>query len=159
MSDDDNVRTRERFVAEWVALHATAEQRDRHALRMLPLKEVLEAVADVTFAAAGDKPRYLRDTVAQLQMHLRRPPPCANTVVNSGDFLVATAYAEHATEAQSAFVRELQTLFPAASVRLLFQRMSWKQDPPAPALNAFFALVTQQVGPFLLRREYAAPET
>lgn len=150
---------RERFVADWVASHGTSEQRDRYAQGMLPLKEVLEALGDVTFAAAGDRPRYVRDTVAQLQTHLRCLPQYANAVVSRGDFLVTTAYAEHATEAQSGFVRELQTLFPDATIKLLFQRMSWKQDPSAPALNAFFALVTQQVGPFLLRREYVAPDS
>jgi hypothetical protein len=148
---------RERFVAEWVSTHATADQRDRYAQGMLPLKEVLEALGDVKFAAAGDRPRYMRDTVAQLQTHLRRLSQYTNAVVTRSDFVVTTAYAEHATEAQSAFVQELQTFFPTATVRLLFQRMSWKQDPRAPALNAFFALVTQQVGPFLLRREYVAP--
>lgn len=150
---------RERFVAEWVSTHVTAGQRDRYAQGMLPLKEVLEAVADVTFAGAADKPRYVRDGVTQFQMHLRRLPQYAEALVTRDDFIVTTAYAEHASEAQSAFVQELQTFFPTATVRLLFQRMSWKQDPRAPALNAFFVLVTQQVGPFLLRREYSVPET
>lgn len=148
---------RERFIAEWVAAHGSPDQRDRYAAGMLSLKEVLEAVADVTFAAAGAKPRYVRDTVAQLQAHLRRLPQYANAVVTKDDFLVTTAYAEDATETQSAFVREFQTLFPTANVRLLFQRMSWKPDSGAPALDAFFLLVTQQVGPFVLRREFVAP--
>lgn len=150
---------RERFVAEWVSTHATAEQRDRYAQGMLPLKEVLETLGDVTFAAAADKPRYVRDGVMQFQMHLRRLPQYADAVVTRGDFLVTTAYAEHATEAQSALVQEFQTLFPTAVVRLLFQRMSWKKDPRAAVLNAFFVLVTQKIGPFLLRREYSAPDT
>src|SRR5262245_18206470 len=43
---------RDRFIAEWVAQHGTEDQRDRYARGMLPLKEVLDSVADIVFAAA-----------------------------------------------------------------------------------------------------------
>jgi hypothetical protein len=33
-------------IAEWVATHGTADQQDRHAAGMLPMKEALEGLAD-----------------------------------------------------------------------------------------------------------------
>ena len=47
---------------------------------------------------------------------------------------------------------------PDASVILRMHRLAWKQDPSAPALGLYGALVTCKVGPFTVRREYLAPD-
>src|SRR5882762_5877156 len=55
-------RERLRFISEWVATRGTADQQARHAANMLPLKEVLEALADEAFAVV-DRPYYTYDGV------------------------------------------------------------------------------------------------
>jgi hypothetical protein len=35
--------------------------------------------------------------------------------------------------------------------------LAWKSDPQAPTVTVYGVLVTCKVGPFTLRREYAAP--
>ena len=148
---------RDRFVADWVAQHGTADQRERYTQGMLPLKEVLNCVADLAFAAAKEKPLYVRDGVNQLQCHLRQFAQYANAVVAKEDLIIDSANAENASEPQWALVRELQALLPEANITLRLQCLSWRHDLRAPARTIFFVLVTQQVGPFSVRREYAAP--
>jgi hypothetical protein len=124
---------------------------------MLPLKEVLNGVADLAFAAAKEKPLYVRDGVNQLQWHLRQFAQYANAVVAKEDLIIDSVNAENASEPQWALVRELQALLPDATLALRRQRLSWSRDLKAPALTTFFVLATQQVGPFSIRREFVAP--
>ncbi len=150
---------RDRFVVEWVAQHATSEQRDRYDRGVLPVSEVVNCVADATFAVAGDKPVYVRNGVDQFQAHIRRFPQYATTVVTKDGLVIDSANAESASESQWALVRELQALLPDAKMTLRRQRLSWRLDPNAPAFTVFFVLVTQQIGPFLVRREFLAPNS
>jgi len=124
---------------------------------MLALKEILNCLADFAFAAAKDKPLYVRDGVGQLQNYIRQFPQCASAVVTRDDLIIDSANAENASEPQWVFVRELRELLPDAIVTLRLQRLSWKRDPKAPVLRMFFVLVSQQVGPFTVRREYLTP--
>jgi hypothetical protein len=149
---------RDRFVADWLQQRGTSDQRDRHARGMLSLKELLESVADSAFAAVAATPRYARDGVTQLQEHLRQLSQYANAVVTKADLIIDGTHAEHASESQWSFVRELQQLLPEATITLRMQRLSWSRDPKAPALTLFFVLATQQVGPFVVRREFRAPD-
>ena len=57
-------------------------------------------------------------------------------------------------EAQ-AVVQEIKTAVPDATVTLRQHRLSWRRDVRAPVLTVFGALVTERVGPFVLRREYS----
>jgi hypothetical protein len=148
---------RDRFVADWVAQHGTPDQRQRFAQGMLSLKEILNGVADLAFAAARERPLYVRDGVGQLQRHFRQFAQYANVVVTKEDLIIDSANAENASESQWAFVRELQRLLPDASVTLRLQRFSWRREPKSSTLTVFFALLTQRVGPFVVRREFAAP--
>ena len=52
----------------------------------------------------------------------------------------------------------LKSTLPDADVTLREHRLSWRRDPTQPSLTVFGALVTRQVGPFTLRREFAVPE-
>jgi hypothetical protein len=50
-------------------------------------------------------------------------------------------------------------VFPDATVVLREHRISWKADVNAPSLTMYGVIVTRKVGPFDLRREYAAPDS
>jgi hypothetical protein len=148
----------ERLIAEWVATRGTPDQQDRHAAGMLPIKDVLEGLADDAFAAAGERPRYVRDGISRLESYLRQFPQFAKVVVTKAEFLVTSANAEHANDAQWALKQELETLLPDATFTLRLHRLAWTKDPKAPTLTQFGVLVTRTVGPFTLRREYLAPD-
>jgi hypothetical protein len=148
---------RKRLIAQWVASHATPDQRQRFAAGMLPIGEVLEGMADQEFAAAGDRPRYIRDGVERLQAHLRQFPHYADIVVAIGELRVTTAHAEEATEPQWALMQHLLALFPDATVLLQRHHLTWTGDDGAPSLTLWGVLVARRVGPFNIRREYLAP--
>ena len=150
---DDRVR----LIAEWVATRGTREQRERHAAGLLPIREVLEALADEHFAAARDRPRYIHDGVERLQAFLHRFPPYAQVVITPHDLHVTTEHADDATDAQWALMEELRALFPDAEVMLQRHRLAWAGDVSAPALTVWGVLVKRRTGPFLLLREYLAP--
>ena len=117
----------------------------------------MNAISDQAFATAAHVPLYTRDGAERLQTHLRRSPQYADTTVTPADLAVAGSNAAKATAAQWALVQQLQSMFPDATVTLRVHRLTWKRDPQAPALPLFGVLVTRKVGPFSLRREYAAP--
>ena len=73
--------------------------------------------------------------------------------------LVTGAEAVKATAAQWALVQELHALVPYATVNLRVHTLAWKTDRQAPTLTLFGVVVTLRVGPFTLRREYAAPDS
>ena len=56
-------------------------------------------------------------------------------------------------------MQELQRVFPDANVVLREHRISWKDDLNAPSLTMYGVIVTRKIGPFDLRREYAAPDS
>jgi hypothetical protein len=148
---------RVRLIAEWVATRGTRDQRDRHAAGVLPIREVLDGLADEHFAAAGDRRRYVHDGLERLQALLRRFPPYAHVVMTPRDLQVTTEHAEDATEAQWALMQDLRALFPDAEVMLQRHRLAWAGDAKAPALTVWGVLVKRRRGPFVLLREYLAP--
>jgi hypothetical protein len=149
---------KKRFIAEWVAGHGTVEQQDRQAAGVLPIDEALEAIADEAFAVVQDRPQYTRDGVARLQASLRQDPRYVDAVVTTGTLSVISTNAVKATAAQWAFVKDVQSLVPNATVTLRVHRLSWKHDAHAPGITVFGVLVTLHRAPFTLRREYEAPE-
>ena len=146
-------------IAEWIAAHGTPEQQTRHAAGMLPLEEAIEGMTDELFAVVGDRPLYARDGAARLQAHLRQFPQYADAVVTELDLIVTGTEAVKATAAQWALVQELHSLVPDAAVNLRVHTLAWKPDRQAPTLTLFGVVVTCKIGPFTLRREYAAPDT
>ena len=144
-----------RYVADWVAQHGTPELRARHAAGVLPMEDAIEAIADQAFAAVGDLPIYKHDGAERLQAHLRQFPEYADVVVSPRDLVVTSAPALNATSEQWAIVRALQTAMPQATVTLRSHRLSWKRQQQAPSLTLTAVLVTQEMGPFTLRREFA----
>lgn len=146
-------------IALWITDHGTPEQQTRHAAGMLPIEEAVEGMTNEAFAVAGDRPIYTRDGAARLQAHLRQYPQYADASVTELDLIVTGTEAVKATAAQWALVQELHSLVPDATVNLRMHTLAWKTDRQAPTLTLFGVVVTQRVGPFTFRREYAAPDT
>lgn len=149
---------KKRVIAEWVGTRATDEQRSRHAAGVLPVDEVIEALTEETFSVLKDQPRYELDGAARLQAHLRASTGRADLVVGPADLQIVGSHASSATAGQWAVVRQLQAALPDANITLREHRLSWRRDPTMPGLTVFGALLTQQMGPFILRREFAVPE-
>ena len=146
-----------RYIADWVAQHGSPELRARHAAGVLPMKDAIEAIADQAFAAVGDLPVYKHDGAERLQAHLRQFPEFADVVVSPRDLVVTSSTAINATSEQWATVSALQAAMPEATITLRSHRLSWNRQQRAPSLTLTAVLVTQESGPFTLRREVAMP--
>jgi hypothetical protein len=123
------------------------------------MEEALDAMADQAFAAGNAFERYACDGAARLQEQLRQLPQYENVVVTPNHITIFNTDAVGATAAQWALMEQLRQVFPNATVTLREHRVSWKGHAEAPTLTKHGVLVTCKVGPFDLRREYAAPET
>jgi len=150
---------KKQVVADWVAQYGTAQQQARHAAGLLPIEEVIEAMTDQAFDAGNRFERYAFDGAARLQQRLRELPQYATAVVTPVNVAIFNTDAVKATDAQWALVQELQQVFADATVVLREHRISWKADVEAPSLTMYGVIVTRKVGPFDLRREYAAPDS
>jgi hypothetical protein len=148
---------KKRFLAEWIPLHGTEDQKARQTAGVLPMEEAVEALTERTFVELGPRPLYIHDGAERLQSFLRQLPSYADAVVNQTDLAVGSMNAVKATRDQWRLVQELQAAKPDATVTLRIHRLSWKRDPAAPSLTMFGVLVTCKVGPFTVRREYLAP--
>jgi hypothetical protein len=149
---------KKRVIAEWIAQYGTPQQQTRQMTGVLPMEEAIEAMADQAFAAADSYERYTFDGAARLQERLRVLPRYADVVVTPSDLTIFGTDAVKATEAQWALVQQLKSVFPDATVALREHRVAWKGDHHAPTLAAYGVIVTRTVGPFTVRREYAAPD-
>lgn len=143
--------------AEWVANHGTTDQRARAAAGVLALDEVIAAMTDDAFQLAADTPVYERDGAARLQTHLRANTGDRDLTVAAPDLQVASADSASATADQWNLVTGLQTIFPDAAIKLREHRLSSRRHPNTEPLTVFGILVTRRIGPFSLRREFAAP--
>jgi hypothetical protein len=143
-------------IAEWVAAYGTPDQKERQAAGVLPMDEAIEAITDQTFAALGSRPRYVQDGVDRLQEHLRRVPEFGNMPVSRSDLVVTSTNVDRMTAAQWALVNDVRALVPDATVTLRAHKIGWKRDPRIAVGPVFGVLVTSRVGPFTVRREYAA---
>jgi hypothetical protein len=147
---------KKRIVAAFIAEHGTPDQRSRLDAGVLPMREAVEAIADRTFAAIGDRPQYVRDGAEALQAHLRKIPEFADVVVMPRDVLVTSSDVEQMTAGQWALVNEYRSLLPDATVTMRAHKIAWRRDARQALPPVFGVLVTQRVEPFTLRREYAA---
>ena len=148
---------KKRVIAEWIAAHGTAEQQARHAAGMLPMAEAIEGIMDQAFAVLADRPRYEHDGVQRLQAHLRQHREYADAFVTGDELVVTSMNAPQMTAAQWATVQEVRQLLPDATVTLRVHTLAWKRDQGIALPAIFGVLVTQRIGPFTVRREYAAP--
>jgi hypothetical protein len=147
-----------RFITAWVAEHGTADQRARHAAGVLPAAEVIEAIADEAFAALSDRPPYVGIDHLRLQAHVRGYPAHRHAVVLPTDLTVTVTNAASVTAGQWKVTELVQGIVPDAEIVVRSHMVSWKKDPNVPGLAAFGVRVTRKIGPFILKREYAAPD-
>ena len=129
----------------------------RQAAGVLPLGEIVQAIADQAFAPLNDRPIYQRDGARQLQEHLRQFPSYSEATVDGEDLSVFSSNAQTATVDQWNAVQELRAALPDADVKLRAHRLSLKHNSEAPSCTLFGVRVTRRVGPFTLQREYATP--
>jgi hypothetical protein len=148
---------RRQAAAEWVATHATEEQRARHVAGLLPIDEVVDALTDAAFHALSDRPRYASDGLTHVQAHVRQWTGDPTLVIAPADFFDVGGLAHAATPPQWAALQAFQTLVPEAQVRLHAREYAWTRNPRAPRLTHVTVIVTQVVGPFTLHREYLLP--
>jgi hypothetical protein len=145
---------KKRFIADWIAAHGSPDQRARQAAGMLPMDEVIEAITDDVFTPLAEWPRYKRGGAAQYQAFLRPLPEYADVVLTGRDLLITSADAVKASSTQWARMQEAQTRLPDGRVTLRVHRLAHARDHDAPTLTLNGLLLTQKLGPFILRREY-----
>lgn len=146
-----------RVVTEWLAAHGSEDQRGRHAAGLLPIEEVIDALADDAFASVGDVPRYPMDGAARLQAHVRALTGNSALMLTPADLKVDGSDATDATAAEWAVMQQLKARLPDADVKLREHRLSWRRDPSLQGLSIYGVLATRRVGPFIVRREFAVP--
>jgi hypothetical protein len=165
---DQNLKTRaeqlaqheekKRFAATWIAEHGTPDQRVRQAAGVLPIEEATEAMTDHAFAALADIPRYVADGPAQIQDAVKRLALASEPHVSTADVIVTSNNAETMTASQWAAVGRIRERVPDATVVLRVHNVSWKKDRTITAGPFFGVRVTQCVGPFTVRREFAVED-
>jgi hypothetical protein len=146
------------FIADWMATTGTPEQQARQAAGMLPMAEAIEAIGDEAFAPFREWPLYVRDGAATLQARLRQYPPYHRAVVTPLDLAVTDEDAAEATADQWARAQEARAILADATVTLRTHRLTWRRHPEAPTLTLHGLLVVRNVGPLVLRREFAVPQ-
>lgn len=149
---------KKRFIAEWVAVNGTDEQKMRQAAGVLPMAEAIEGITDREFAIDGRLPLYSRDGAERLQTFLRESCGLVETVVGPFDVRVRSSHAVKATAEQWAVVQDIQRRVPDANVVLREHVLSSKQHESV-SLTVFGVLVTKKHGPFVLRREYVVVDS
>jgi hypothetical protein len=165
---DHNLKTRaeqlaqheekKRFAATWIAEHGTPDQRARQAAGVLPMEEAIEAMTDHAFAALADIARYVADGPARIQDAAKRLAPGSEPLVSTADVIVTSNNAETMTAAQWAVVGRIRERVPGATVVLRVHNVSWKKGRTITAGPFFGVRVTQCVGPFTVRREFAVED-
>jgi hypothetical protein len=157
------IKTRPDLPAPSYVLHTSCDRVERTmsatVVGVLPMEEAIEAITDEAFRALADRRRYYHDGVERLQQHLREVRQHSDVVVTREDLVVTSADAREMTAAQWAMVQEIRALLPEAIVTLRIHKLAWKRDAQAPLLTVFGILVTSTMGPFTVRREYAAAST
>jgi len=149
---------KKRFISAWVAAHGTRDQQARHTAGVLPAEEVIEAIAEDALSALRDRPRYVGIDHVRLQAHVRGYPPHRHAVVSATDVAVTVTNAASVTAAQWRGVELIKEILPDAEIVVRSHVIGWKKDSTVPPLFAFGVRVARKIGPFILKREYAAPD-
>ena len=150
---------RQQVIADWVARRGTPDQRARHAAGVLPVKEVVDGLADETFAVVGDRLQYVHDGPERMQRLLRTMPAYAGVVVHKDDLLITTAIADFLTEAHWALKQALERALPDAKMFMRVHRIALKNHPEAGTITQLGVLVVKEVGPFKVKREYVVVDS
>ena len=143
------------FAATWIGENGTPDQRVRQTAGVLPIEEAIEAMTDHAFAALSGRPRYVADGPTRIQHAVTHVTSRSDTVVSSADVIITNTDAEKMTASQWAAVNQVRSAVPEASVVLRIHNVSWKHDRTIAVGPFLGILVTQRLGPFTLRREFA----
>ena len=147
-----------RFIAEWIAANGKPDQQQRHAAGLLPLREVMEAMAEEAFAPLREWPRYERNGPALMQAHVRRYPRYEDVLITARELAVEDADAVQASASQWTRAQEARVILPDAIVTLRTHRLTWRGHADVPALTLYGLLVARTMGPFVVRREFTVPQ-
>jgi len=147
------------MMREWIAVHGTADQRERLAAGVLPFQEFQDALTDLTFQPLSHLTPYRLDGAVRLQEQLRQLSRHADAVVAPNELSVVTRLLPTATARQWALATEIRNAIPGAQVQLRERSLAWTRDAHAPKLRIVSALVTVRVGVLLLRREFHVPDS
>jgi len=150
---------RQQMMREWIAVQGSHDQRERLAAGVLPFKEFVHALADVTFRPLAHLTPYQTDGATRLQEQIRQLPGHADAIVTPTDVSVVTRLLPTASAIQWSLVNEIRSIMPDAQVQLRERSLAWTRDPHAPKVRLVSALVTIRVGLVLLRREFQVPES
>jgi hypothetical protein len=149
---------RKQAVTAWIAEHGTEDHKARQKAGLLSAKEVVEAMADEVFRPLAARRRYLHDGATLMQAHVRHWTGQAPEPVGTKDFVVSGHPARSATRREWEILQEIQAAIPHATVNLHIRELIWRRDPGVPRLTRVTIVVTQRIGPVMLRREYLIPD-
>jgi hypothetical protein len=145
---------KKQFIAEWISINGTEEEKARHASGVLPMAEAITRISDQVFAAVDTRPVYVHDGAQRLQKFIRQCTGSADVVVTPADVVARSAHAIMASAEEWAAIREIQERLPDANVVLRHHLLLSRRHQGVPSLVIIGALVTLKHGPFVLRREY-----
>ena len=146
------------FIAAWIAAKGSHDQRERHAVGLLPVTEAVDAIADEAFAPLRDWPRYKRNGAAVLQAHVRHHPQYKDAIITDRDLTVIDGNASEATAPQWQAVQRAKALLSEATVTLRAHRLTWQTDVNAPTVTVYGLLLIVRCGPVTVRREFIVPD-
>ena len=145
---------KKQFIAEWISINGTEEEKARHASGVLPMAEAIARISDQVFAAVDTRPVYVHDGAQRLQKFIRQCTGSADVVVTPADVVARSAHAIMASAEEWAAIREIQERLPEANVVLRHHLLLSRRHQGVPSIVIIGALVTVKHGPFVLRREY-----
>ncbi len=150
---------RQQMMHEWIGIHGSHDQRERLSAGVLPFKEFVDALAEVTFRPLSHLTPYQTNGAARMQEQLRQLPGHFDVVITPTDLTVVTRLLPTASAIQWSLVNEIRGVLPGAQVQLRERSLAWNHDPDAPKVRLVSVLVTARVGPVLLRREFQVPDS
>jgi hypothetical protein len=89
---------------------------------------------------------------------MRQKPQSHDAAVTPLDLAVTDEDAAEATADQWARAQEARAILADATMTLRTHRLTWRRHPEAPTLTLHGLLVVRNVGPLVLRREFAVPQ-
>ena len=89
---------------------------------------------------------------------MRQYPQYHRAVVTPLDLAITDEDAVEATADQWARAQEARAMLANATVTLRTHRLTWRPHPEAPTLTLHGLLVVRNVGPLVLRREFAVSQ-
>ena len=102
--------------------------------------------------------QYVADGRSRIQEVVNRATAGSEAIVVATDVIVTSGNAETMTASQWATVGAIRDLVPDATAVLRIHHVCWKKDRTITVGPFFGVLVTQRVGPFTLRREFAVDD-